>query len=443
MCAIRHLFGSCSATDGKTPLSESAQQASDGKIHAARLLSHCERARTLSAAGRVDEAIYLARAVCRACTHSAMGQVLLVSILEGSGRLWEAQQEAEEACERNPDDEAIGVTLARERNLYLERFAAYLLLSARGIDLGQACAIEKRAFHDALAGVLARRGKIADAEGKLKVLTRDRPGEDSRASRALRGLRAAMRHKAEGNTAYAADDFVRAAAEYTRGLDVDEEGCLKPTLLANRAQARLQEERLADALADCNEAVKLDAENVKLLLRRASCHLALKDAAKARYDYAAALKLDPTCKVASDFLDRNDAARRANDASESHRRYAGGFSQDRTHGDESDVADEFVSELAARPTRILMCMLQQLIFNCAHIVHGITVSPVDACVHRMHMSSWGCAEMRTLRRLRQHTASLPSNGIRISMQMLTTQRGNKLRSNFARSTWLIRCSAIL
>ena len=202
--------------DGKTPLSELAQQAVEGKANATRLLSHCERTRTLAAAGRVDEALYLARSVCRGVTHATLGIALLVRTLEGAGRLWEAQQEAEEGIESFQDDEPLGVAYAR---------------------------------------VLARRGKVVEAEAKLSQLIRTRPGEECRAQKALRGLKAAVRCKADGNNSYAKGEYERAAAQYTEGIDADVEGCLRPILLANRAQARLQEGRHAEALSDCDEAI--------------------------------------------------------------------------------------------------------------------------------------------------------------------------------------------
>ena len=61
----------------------------------------------------MDEALYLARAVARACSHSSVGHVLVVTILERSGRLWEAQQEAEEADARMPDDEDLSIEQGR------------------------------------------------------------------------------------------------------------------------------------------------------------------------------------------------------------------------------------------------------------------------------------------------------------------------------------------
>ena len=286
------LFG----PDGKPMASDLARQAADGKANAVRLISHGERCRSLAAAGRVDEALYLARSICRSCTHSTVGHVLLVGALEGSGRLWEAQQEAEAAVQDFPDDEPIGLLLAR---------------------------------------MLARRGKTDDAERHLAVLARAHPGETGRAALALRGLRAALRAKAEGNAAYSVGEWERAAAAYSEGLEADVEGCLKPTLLANRAQARLQGGRVADALVDCNTALALDATSTKLLLRRAACHVALKQPGKARRDYEAVLVLDPECAVAVEFVERARAAdRRAAARGEGHGVDASG--DDAAKGEEED-----------------------------------------------------------------------------------------------------------
>ena len=63
--------------------------------------------------------------------------------------------------------------------------------------------------------MLARRGKLSEAEGRLSALVRSRPGEDCRAGRALKGLRGASALKAEGNVAYKAGDWDRAGAQYS------------------------------------------------------------------------------------------------------------------------------------------------------------------------------------------------------------------------------------
>ena len=67
-------------------------EASRGRALSRKLLSHCERCVALAAAGRTDEALYLARSVARTCTHSTRGACLVVETLAGAGKLWEAQQ---------------------------------------------------------------------------------------------------------------------------------------------------------------------------------------------------------------------------------------------------------------------------------------------------------------------------------------------------------------
>ena len=292
--------------DGKSLLSDAARQAADGKALAVRIISHGERCRSLAAAGRVDEALYLARSVCRSCSHSSVGQLLLVGALEGSGRLWEAQQEAEEAYATFPNDEALGVMLAR---------------------------------------VFARRGKTSEAEYTLLALVRSAaPGDDTRAARALRGMRAALAQKADGNAHYKAGDFERAAAAYSEALEADVEGCLKPTLLANRAQARLQDVRVAEALADCDEAIRLDAGNAKLLLRRAACHVALKQPAKAKLDYEAVLKLDPSCEAAREYVEKATHAEKRRAARGEYGGGSGGGGEE--EDDEAEEEEEEVDPYA-------------------------------------------------------------------------------------------------
>jgi tetratricopeptide (TPR) repeat protein len=314
--------GLLTGPDGQSSLSDLARQASDGKAHAVRMLSHCERVRTLSTAGRVDEALYLARSVCRSCSHCTLGQVLLVGTLEGSGRLWEAQQEAEEAYAGFDGDEALGVLLAR---------------------------------------VYARRGKQAEAEYTLRALIRTSSGGGatgggatgggatgggarSRSAVALEGMQAALAHKQEGNRHYSAGDHERAAAAYSAALEADTAGMLTPTLLANRAQARLSGERFAEALSDCDGAIALDAGSAKLHLRRAACLVALKQPGKAKHDYEAVLRLDPTNEQARAFVDRQDRdekrkAARGEAASGFGGAFGGGRAADAGEGDEDDEAE--------------------------------------------------------------------------------------------------------
>jgi tetratricopeptide (TPR) repeat protein len=243
-------------------------EAREGRSRAIKLLSHVSRARALSEQNRIDEALYLARAVARECTHGPIGTELVLSILEHSGRLWDAQREAEEAIEA---------------------------LRCRGEGTDSDAVYTLRLAH---ARVLSLRGRVDEAETALAQLTAQRP-EDLRAVSHLRGIRAGLSARSRGNRAYAAGDFEGAAAAYSEGLAADESGLLRGLLRGNRAQARLRAGRHAEALADVDSALGFDATSVKLLLRRAACLLPLGRVDQARAAFGKALEEDPECETAA------------------------------------------------------------------------------------------------------------------------------------------------
>lgn len=128
-------------------------------------------------------------------------------------------------------------------------------------------------------------------------------------------------------------DCVRAAACYASAMEADVASCLLPTLLGNRAQARLQEGRIAEAVEDCTQAIALDADNTKLLLRRAKGLVALKQLEKARDDYKAVLRLDPNNADAKQFVEQADMRGRRERAAAGHGGPGGAEEDD----DEEDV----------------------------------------------------------------------------------------------------------
>lgn len=125
--------------------------------------------------------------------------------------------------------------------------------------------------------------------------------------RALAGLQAARQLKERGNAAYTKADYERSAAAYTEALEVDTEQFMTPVLYGNRAQARLAANRAQDASKDCDAAIQLDAENVKLRLRRAACSVALKQFGKAKEDYNKVIDLEPDNTTAQEFLTEHAA----------------------------------------------------------------------------------------------------------------------------------------
>jgi tetratricopeptide (TPR) repeat protein len=255
--------------------------AREGRAKASKLLSHASRARALSEQGRPDEALYLARAVARECTHGSIGTELVLSILERSGRLWEAQREAEEAIE------AMRYRAGGE--------GVESAMRCRG---GDAADEAVRALRLAHARVLSLRGRVDEAEAMLAELVAQRP-DDARAASQLHQIRAGLNARTRGNAAYAAGDYGGAATAYTEGLAADTSGMLRGLLRGNRAQARLQAGWYAEALSDVDSALEFDPTSVKLLLRRAAClqHLGRLD--QARDAFVRALEQEPECAAAA------------------------------------------------------------------------------------------------------------------------------------------------
>lgn len=243
-------------------------EAREGRSRASKLLSHAARAHALSEQGRTDEALYLARAVARECTHGTIGTKLILSILERSGRLWDAQREAEEAIDG---------------------------MRCRGRGSADDAVHTLRLAH---SRVLALRGRVDEAEAELAELVAQRP-DDLRAVSQLRGIKAGLSARSRGNRAYLAGDFEGAAAAYSEGLAADESRQLRGLFHGNRAQVRLQMGRYAEALSDVDSALGLDPTSVKLLLRRAACLQHLGRVEQARAAFVKALEEEPECAAAA------------------------------------------------------------------------------------------------------------------------------------------------
>ena len=238
------------------------------------LQGHIERSQRLGGEGRTLEALQASRIVRQACVASLLGTTLAVDALQSQGRLSEAIDEAREGAAKLPHLPLARVLLAR-------------LLARKGqvadaeAELGQA---------------MARAGADADASADASA----EPGADAsadtdcaRAAAALDGLRRAVELKAEGNGAYGAGQFERALTLYTEALDADTEGFISPVLFGNRSQAYAKISSFALAVADCDRALAIDAEHIKLRLRRAACRIELGDVPGAITDYETILEQDP------------------------------------------------------------------------------------------------------------------------------------------------------
>ncbi|PVU90396.1 hypothetical protein BB561_004899 [Smittium simulii] len=88
-----------------------------------------------------------------------------------------------------------------------------------------------------------------------------------------------------------------AIEKYTLAIELD---ATVPAYYTNRAQCYLLTELFGAAIADAEEAIKLDANFVKAYYRRASAHMAMGNIEKAKNDYKIVVTKAPTDKVASE-----------------------------------------------------------------------------------------------------------------------------------------------
>jgi RNA polymerase II-associated protein 3 len=101
--------------------------------------------------------------------------------------------------------------------------------------------------------------------------------------------------KKKGNELYAQGLFEDAIAAYTAGLSHMKRNA---TLLSNRAQAWLKLEVFAEAEADCTQALAIEPDHVKALLRRATARKALSRNVAALNDAERVLVLEENNKQA-------------------------------------------------------------------------------------------------------------------------------------------------
>merc|ERR1712032_221622 len=99
----------------------------------------------------------------------------------------------------------------------------------------------------------------------------------------------AVAEKERGNTAFKAGKWDQAIERYTRGMQLDPYNCVLP---ANRAMALLKKSQYGAAEADCTLALSMDPTYVKALQRRASARTGLGKLAQAVTDYDEVLRLE-------------------------------------------------------------------------------------------------------------------------------------------------------
>lgn len=99
--------------------------------------------------------------------------------------------------------------------------------------------------------------------------------------------------KEEGNSAFKAENFKEAYALYTEALLIDPQNTkTNAKLHFNKATVAAKLKRLSESINECNEALKLDMNYLKALLRRAACYMELQEYKDAVQDYERAYKID-------------------------------------------------------------------------------------------------------------------------------------------------------
>lgn len=115
----------------------------------------------------------------------------------------------------------------------------------------------------------------------------------SKARLSLKMVRALESKKKEGNDAFQRGAQEEAVAAYTEALAIDPDNTtFNSTLYANRAAAYSKLGKNQEALDDCNRALELDPNYLKVLLRRAQIYMTMEKYEDAVRDYEKAHQMD-------------------------------------------------------------------------------------------------------------------------------------------------------
>jgi len=106
-------------------------------------------------------------------------------------------------------------------------------------------------------------------------------------------------YKAEGNAAFKAKDFAGAIAAFSKAVAAEPE---KVEYYSNRSAAYAKNSQLAEALADAEKCISLDATWGKGYSRKGSALILMKEYTKAVACYAAGIAADPENELLTDGL---------------------------------------------------------------------------------------------------------------------------------------------
>lgn len=107
-------------------------------------------------------------------------------------------------------------------------------------------------------------------------------------------VRLSEKEKLKGNEAYQAGDYVEALKYYTRSISVINYSAS----YNNRALTYMKLEKFDKAIEDLENVLEMEPQNVKALIRRASCFKEKKQLTLAKKDIETALNINPSSKHA-------------------------------------------------------------------------------------------------------------------------------------------------
>jgi tetratricopeptide (TPR) repeat protein len=100
--------------------------------------------------------------------------------------------------------------------------------------------------------------------------------------------------KKEGTDAFSAGQFKEAVALFAQCLELDPLNNLyNSTVLFNKASAFMKQGMYSEALKDLNQALEINDEYVKALVKRSELHLAMKNFEEAVRDLERVKTVDP------------------------------------------------------------------------------------------------------------------------------------------------------
>jgi stress-induced-phosphoprotein 1 len=105
--------------------------------------------------------------------------------------------------------------------------------------------------------------------------------------------------KEEGNFHYKESRYDTAIEFYTKAIELTKDDNEKATLYSNRAAAYQQLQSYTEVIIDCGEALALQPNNVKALIRRGLAYEAKEKWEQAKKDMQLALSIDPQARQAS------------------------------------------------------------------------------------------------------------------------------------------------